>query len=120
MAQQTTVALLDDLDGKKADETVNFGLDGVPYEIDLGKKNAAALRKALAEFVGAARIVATRAPFGGTKSSQRKAAPAASGGDRKAELSAIRAWAQESGIAVAARGRISVDLEAQYRAHASS
>jgi hypothetical protein len=52
MAQQTTVALIDDIDGGKAAETVSFGLDGSIYEIDLSKKNATALRKALGEFPG--------------------------------------------------------------------
>ena len=47
MAQQTSVSLVDDLDGGKAAETVAFGLDGSSFEIDLSKKNAAALRKAL-------------------------------------------------------------------------
>lgn len=119
MAQHTTIAILDDLDGKKADETVTFGLDGVPYEIDLGKKNAAALRKALAEFVGAARTVTTKSPFT-AKTTIRRTSVGAAGSDRKAELVAIRTWAQQSGIAVALRGRISADLEAQYQARATN
>ena len=51
MAHQTSVTLVDDLDGGKAAETVVFGLDGASYEIDLSKKNAGTLRKALTEFV---------------------------------------------------------------------
>src|SRR6476659_2859046 len=57
MAQQTTVALIYDIDGGKAAETVSFGLDGSIYEIDLSKKNATALRKALGEFTASARKV---------------------------------------------------------------
>ena len=57
MAQQTTVTLTDDIDGGKAAETVSFGLDGRIYEIDLSKKNATALRKALGEFTASARHV---------------------------------------------------------------
>ena len=38
MAQKTTVALEDDLDGGPADETVRFGIGGSEYEIDLSKK----------------------------------------------------------------------------------
>ena len=34
MVKKVTVSLLDDLDGKAADETVQFALDGVSYEID--------------------------------------------------------------------------------------
>ena len=45
MAQKVTVALVDDLDGSPAAETVAFTLDGVAYEIDLNEENAAAFRK---------------------------------------------------------------------------
>ena len=62
MAQQTTVTLTDDLDGGKAAETVTFGLDGRIYEIDLSKKNASALRKALGEFTASARKVRAGRP----------------------------------------------------------
>ena len=35
MAKKVTVTLVDDFDGEgAADETVEFGLDGVSYEID--------------------------------------------------------------------------------------
>jgi hypothetical protein len=44
MAQETIVRLLDDIDGKPADETVSFSLDGITYEIDLRAKNADKLR----------------------------------------------------------------------------
>lgn len=45
MAKKVTVTLVDDFDGSgAADETVEFGLDGVTYEIDLSTKNATKLR----------------------------------------------------------------------------
>ena len=44
MAQRTTVTLLDDLDQSEADETVEFGLDGVSYEIDLSAQRGDELR----------------------------------------------------------------------------
>ena len=48
MAKKVTVTLVDDFDGAgAADETVEFGLDGVSYEIDLSAKNAAKLRNEL-------------------------------------------------------------------------
>ena len=40
MAQKVFVSLVDDIDGSEADETVEFGLDGVNYEIDLSAENA--------------------------------------------------------------------------------
>ncbi len=53
MAKETITRLIDDLDGGEADETVKFGLDGVQYEIDLSKDNAAKLREALQPYVKA-------------------------------------------------------------------
>ena len=45
MARKVTVTLVDDVDDTQtADETVEFGLDGVTYEIDLNEEHAAALR----------------------------------------------------------------------------
>ena len=41
MAKKVTVTLVDDFDGDgPADETVEFSIDGVSYEIDLSVKNA--------------------------------------------------------------------------------
>lgn len=40
MAQKVLVSLVDDLDGSEAEETVEFGLDGVSYQIDLSGENA--------------------------------------------------------------------------------
>ena len=57
MARKTIVELTDDLDGKKAAETVSFALDGRPMEIDLSSANAAKLRKALEPYIEAGRRV---------------------------------------------------------------
>jgi hypothetical protein len=54
MAQKVFVSLVDDLDGGKSDETVQFPLDGKHYEIDLSN-NATALRDALTDHVGSDR-----------------------------------------------------------------
>ncbi|WP_081248646.1 histone-like nucleoid-structuring protein Lsr2 [Mycobacterium avium] len=59
MAKKVTVTLVDDFDGAgAADETVEFGLDGVTYEIDLSSKNAAKLRNDLKQWVEAGRPAA--------------------------------------------------------------
>jgi hypothetical protein len=55
VAKQTQWTLVDDLDGSPAATTVEFGLDGQSYAIDLSAENVAKLRAALAEFVAAAR-----------------------------------------------------------------
>jgi len=48
MAQKVTVEMTDDLDGSQADTTVRFAIDGTTYEIDLSKRNAAAMRRTCA------------------------------------------------------------------------
>ena len=40
MAEIREVRLVDDLDGEPADGTVEFGIDGKKYEIDLSEANA--------------------------------------------------------------------------------
>ena len=108
MAQQTSVILFDDIDGSKAAETVAFGLDGADYEIDLSKRNAAALRKALTEFVAYGRRSPKISPL--NKRVQRRSRKAG------ASPAMIRAWAAQQGIAVSQRGRIAADIVAQYEA----
>jgi hypothetical protein len=105
MATKITVALEDDLDGGPAEETVRFGLDGADYEIDLNKKNAAALRKKLTPFVEHAR----KAGRGQRRREGRSSASRERGSD-------IRAWAKDQGIAVSGRGRIPASVVEQYEA----
>jgi len=64
MAQTIEVKLVDDIDGSNADETVVFGLDGKAYEIELSRKNASVLRKALASYIAIGRL-AGRTPAPG-------------------------------------------------------
>lgn len=123
MAQQMTVTYLDDLDGGKAAETVTFGLDGASYEMDLSAKNAKNRRKALGEFVEAGRKVKPASPVSGGTAGRapRKASRAKpSGRTQKIDSSAIRAWANENGIAISARGRISASIQEQYSAAAAA
>jgi hypothetical protein len=108
MAQKTVVTLTDDIDGKTADETIRFGLDGVNYEIDLRRANADKLRDALRPFQEAARKVST-----GRRGRGRGGRATAAGRDRSAE---IRSWAKQHGLRVSERGRIAADLAAAYDA----
>ncbi len=63
MAKTVIVKLTDDIEGGDAEETVQFSLDGRPFEIDLNAANAARLRDALKPFVEKARTVGrSRAP----------------------------------------------------------
>src|SRR5690349_20900836 len=95
MAQRVNIVLEDDLDGSEADETVTFALDGVSYEIDLSAKNAAALRDALAQYVGHARRAAGRRAAGRPASSSR--------GTGKRDLGDVREWARANGHQVSDR-----------------
>jgi hypothetical protein len=105
MAQRVHVVLVDDIDGSDAGETVTFGLDGSTYEIDLNEKNAAALRDALAPYVGHARR------SGGSRRPKKSAA--ATSGPSAAE---VREWARENGWDVPDRGRVSADVRQAYDA----
>ncbi|MGS0688319.1 histone-like nucleoid-structuring protein Lsr2 [Nakamurella sp. GG22] len=108
MAKQQSVTLVDDLDGGKAAETLRFGLDGVLYDIDLNKRNATALRKALADFVDHARKV--RPPRSTARPNKTR------GGAVAATPAQIRAWAGNSGVALSSRGRIPATVLEQYTA----
>lgn len=108
MAQKVLVSLVDDLDGSEADETVEFGLDGISYQIDLSAKNAEGLRETLASYVDHAR-----------RSGGRKRAPRVGGTGKSAAVDreqnqAIRAWARKNGFAVSDRGRIPTEVVDAY------
>ncbi|AMO59290.1 DNA-bridging protein Lsr2 [Mycolicibacterium phlei] len=105
MAKKVTVTLVDDFDGEgPADETVEFGLDGVTYEIDLSAKNAAKLRNDLKQWVEAGRRVGGRRRGRSAGSSRGRAAL-----DRE-QSAAIREWARRNGHNVSTRGRIPADV----------
>jgi hypothetical protein len=108
MAQKVQYILVDDVDGGEAEESVTFGLDGVTYEIDLSSGNADQLRELLAPWVASARRVGGRAV--GRKAAGR-GRPAS-----KLDLSAVRAWARESGFQVSDRGRVSSEVMNAYEA----
>ena len=97
MAKQTTVTLVDDLDGSEADEQVEFAVDGKAYEIDLSAANSARLREALAPFISAARRTGGRAAFG------RQRRPVRPSTDRE-QNQAIREWAAQQGMKISERG----------------
>src|SRR5689334_21381633 len=114
MARKVEVHLIDDLDGSAAAESVKFSLDGVTYEIDLNKKNAAKLRNSLAPYVDAGqklgRVSAHRVSTRGRGSAAARA-------DRE-QNQAIREWAKRQGIGVSDRGRIAASIVEQYEAEA--
>jgi nucleoid-associated protein Lsr2 len=114
MAQKVTVSLVDDMDGSTAAETVEFGLDGVSYEIDLSDDNAKRLRDALAGYVTNARRAGgrRRASSGGGARRGGGAGPRPSV-DRE-QNAAIREWARKQGMKISDRGRIPAEVLAAY------
>lgn len=112
MAQRVNIVLVDDIDGSDATQTVAFGLDGASYEIDLNDDNAAALREALAPYVGHGRKVGRGG--GAAKRGGGRAAAASSGAGASAKE--IREWARENGHSVPERGRIPADVREAYDA----
>jgi hypothetical protein len=101
MAKQVITVLTDDIDGGDADRTIEFGLDGVNYTIDLSDKNVGKLRKALDPYLA----VAARAgrASGNGRSASRTVAPARANRDQN---QAIREWAAKNGYELSDRGRI--------------
>src|SRR5829696_4184109 len=116
MAQRTVVQLTDDLDGEPIPEgkgeTVRFGLDRTDYEIDLGERNAKALRADLAKYISARRTSSGGQRGGGRGRGSRTGAAAA----RDYDPTAVRSWAESQGIQVSSRGRVPANLVARFQA----
>jgi hypothetical protein len=103
----TTVELIDDLDGSKADRPVTFAYNGTTYEIDLSKRNATAFDKAMKPRLKAARKA---------KQPRRRAGTTPRPRSRRTNLQDVRAWANANGHQVADRGRIPTTAMDAYTA----
>ena len=115
MAKTTTVAVTDDIDGSANAETIHLSYKGTAYSIDLSKKNAAALEKALKPYLTAASKVSTRGRA--VSAPARRARRVVSNKPaRGGDAATIRAWAEANGIAVTSRGRISQAVRDAYEA----
>ncbi|KHE75617.1 hypothetical protein AS25_00095 [Kocuria marina] len=106
MAQSVQIILEDDLEGGPAEETVQFGLDGRQYEIDLSTANAEKLREALHPYTAAGR----RAQGKGGRATGTRSSSSSS------ETAKIRSWAKENGYEVSDRGRIHQSVKDAYYA----
>jgi len=114
MAQKVTVSLVDDMDGSTAAETVEFGLDGVSYEIDLSDDNAKRLRDALAGYVTNARRAGGRRRSSGGGAARRGGAAGPRPSVDREQNAAIREWARKQGMKISDRGRIPAEVLAAY------
>jgi len=114
MAQR--VLLVCDLhdDDRPGAETVTFAIDGVSFDIDVCAEHAAALRDAMAPFVGAGRRASGASGFGG--GGTRRRATRVGGAPDRQRTQEIREWARAHGHTVSDRGRIPVRLIEQFDA----
>ena len=117
MAQKIQVLLVCDLHEQEVEgfETVAFGLDGSSYEIDVCDEHAAAMRDAMAPYVGAARR-AGRTPMAPAQRRPGRRSAAGAGSDDRQRVSEIRAWARANGHQVSERGRIAATVLQAYEA----
>lgn len=116
MAKKQVTTYIDDLDGTESTDpreirTVDFGIDGALYEIDLTDANADQLRELLAPYKEAAR----RTGQGQTQAGRPEARPSVRGGDAL-NAKTVRAWAKEHGYELNDRGRIPEHIQQAYRA----
>src|SRR5271169_688115 len=101
--QLVDVQLEDDLTGGPADETIEFGVDGRAYEIDLNARHAADFRRQLARFLEHARLARPahlRTPVRTLASRERSRQ--------------IRAWAEARGLDISERGSLPREVTQRY------
>jgi len=111
MARKVRTFVIDDLDGSPAELTVDFGLDGIGYEIDLNAAHAEELRAVLAPYTEAARKL-TGVTWWPGRNGRR---PSVSGFSTRE----VRAWARAHGLEVKTRGRVPAGVLAKFQAWAS-
>ena len=112
MVRKVTVQMTDDLDpAQSADTTVQFGVDGAEYEIDLSAENAARLREKMERFIEASHPVKQQKPKRGIRKQV-----ITTGVVSKEQTQAIRHWATENGYHVSERGRIPATIREAFEA----
>jgi len=90
-------------------DTIHFSFDSVDYELELCPKDIVALEKLVSEYIPFARKIRP------VKTASNNSHSLAKRPKLDREHSAdIRAWAHSNGIAVNDRGRIPVNIVAQY------
>jgi hypothetical protein len=112
MAKKTVVTLTDDIDGSEAAETVEFGIDGFLYGIDLSAAHAEELRDRLTAY----REFGTGLGKYHTRSAATALPKRAQRHDDKDRNRDIRRWAAENNLPVKARGKLSDLVIGKYEA----
>ena len=100
---------VDAVDGTPADESVEFGIDGQVFSIDLSAVNAAELRRTLGEWARAGRRV--RAPQRRHLARVDPWRKQVSGQERVQ----IRDWCNDNGFRVGSRGPLPFDAVDAFR-----
>jgi len=113
VATITKTFLVDDIDGStECIETVEFNADGTTYQIDLSAANGARLRDKLARFIDAAHPV--KAPKAAAPA--KRGAKTAAVASNKEHVAEIRRWAEQAGLKISSRGRLSAEVVEKYNA----
>ena len=108
MAQRVQILMEDDIDGTQAAQTVQFGVDGVAYEIDLSGGHASQLREGLAPWIAHARKV------GGKRSARRGVGGTGKATVGREQSAKIRQWGRAHGHQVSDRGRLPQAVQDAY------
>ena len=114
MAKATVNVLIDDLDGTEGAETVQLGWNGDWRELELSRRNLAALSKALDKYWNVSRPVSSDGHSSGRRRPSTPKQSRSAKAKAKRDPKLIRAWATGNGISVPARGRIPSAVERQY------
>lgn len=111
MAQVQRIDFIDDWDGKPVDleelNKVTFSVNGVEYRMDLRTDNYDKFLKDMTKWSDKAERVGRVS---------RKPGAAVNNAEKKAELAAIREWAEAQGLEYPKRGRIPLALCEAYEA----
>jgi hypothetical protein len=103
--------LVDDIDGTtEASSTVEFGYQGIRYELDLSDENAFKLDAQLQDWIKHARVIGRPA----VTRSAISPVPKKPASTDKLQLQAIREWARANGYQVSLKGRIPQDIMDAY------
>lgn len=117
MAKQVLTTFVDDLNDEITEDvkTVEFGLYGKNYTIDLGKENREILEQNLADFIE----VAKKASRGGGRPQvKQQVSNGRSPAVDREQNQAIREWARKRGLNVKDRGRIPAGVVEAYHQEA--
>lgn len=107
--KKTIVELLDDLDGSEAFRTVQLGLDGQTYELDLSVENVTRLQETLRPYMEHGRkVTKTGKPI------HRVAVTNRDSTTNREFRTKVREWANAHGYSVPDRGRIPGEVYDAY------